>query len=258
MASLSALEELRNFAKQTLLLAGDVTLQYFQKGPGVELKANLSPVTVADTEAESLIRDRIAKSFPNHGIFGEEFGKEGDAAARWVIDPIDGTKSFVAGVPLYGGLLSFEEDGKPVVAAMVFPALGLLVSAVLGAGSECNGQPIRVSTRAMLSGSLISCGSHKSMGARGISGTFEANIASQAMATRTWGDAYGHLLVACGRIDAMVDPVVEHYDISAPWLIVHEAGGRSTNLHGEEGLWGEALSSNGLLHSQIVAALGAP
>lgn len=258
MQSSPSINSLLQFTIRTLEAAGEVTLKYFQRGPGVDLKQDQSPVTAADREAEALIRDRIHAAFPDHGILGEEYGIEGDAGTRWVIDPIDGTKSFVAGVPLYGCLLSFEEDGQPMVAGIYFPALGLMVGAARGSGATCNGSTMRVSTRETIEGSIICCGSHKNMGRRGIASRFETEVASIAMATRTWGDAYGHFLVASGRVDAMIDPVVERYDISGPSLIVHEAGGACTNLLGESGLHREALSSNGMLHQALVDALGAP
>lgn len=236
--------------------AGDLTLRYFQTGVRTELKADDSPVTIADREAELLIRERIQQRFPDHGILGEEFGTEGTSTERWVIDPIDGTKSFVCGVPLYGCLLSFEVDETPVVALVYFPPLKEMLYAVQGGGAYCNGQPIRVSNRPTLSGSVVCSAGHNGMKRKGISHSFETNVVSQCMATRTWCDAYGHALVAKGQVEAMVDPYLKHYDISAPWLLVREAGGRVTDFAGNVGLALEAISSNGFVHGELLVALG--
>lgn len=247
--------EMLRFAIETIEAAGRLTLAHFQNGVRVELKPDASPVTVADEEAEAFIRERIRRHYPGHAILGEEGGAEGDAEERWVIDPIDGTKSFVCGVPLYGCLLSYEVGGLPQVAAISFPALGDLVWAEAGQGAFLNGRSIRVSDHASLDGAVICVAGHKNMARLGYAGPFERNVAPRAMATRTWSDAYGHFLVASGRVAAMIDPVLEPYDVSAPWLIVQEAGGRVTSLRGEPGLHREALSSNGRIHDALVAAL---
>ncbi|MFZ4506952.1 MAG: inositol monophosphatase family protein [Fimbriimonas sp.] len=240
------------FALDAAVAAGRSTLAHFKSPLDVELKADSSPVTVADVGAEQLIRRAIAVSYPGEAIFGEEEGGE-TGPDRWVIDPIDGTKSFVSGVPLYATLLSYEQDGDPIIGVCYLPALDELFFAEKGQGAFCNGRPIRVSGRTTLEGGVVSCGGHRSMlRANRMDGFL--SLADRAMATRTWADAYGHVLVASGRIEAMVDPVVAHYDISAVSLIVREAGGVFTDFLGGERLSLEAVSSNGTVHGEVLAA----
>jgi len=238
------------FAVDTAFRAGRATLPYFQTGVGRELKADRSPVTVADRTAERIIREAIAAAYPDHGIYGEEEGETGPTDRRWVIDPIDGTKSFIAGVPLYATLLSFEVDGQVLVGVSAFPALNEMVYAERGCGAFWDGRVARVSVTPSLEGSTVACGGHKSLLQYG---RWEgmARIAARAMTTRTWGDAYGHCLVATGRADAMIDPIVAPYDISAIELIVREAGGTFTNFAGKSGRFAEAISTNGHVLDEV-------
>jgi histidinol phosphatase-like enzyme (inositol monophosphatase family) len=240
------------FAIDSAYHAGRSTLAHFNTGVSVESKMDNSPVTVADRDAERMIRDDIAKIFPGEAILGEEEGgaSEGD---RWVIDPIDGTKSFIAGVPLYATLLSFESDGEPQLGVCYFPALDEMLFAEKGGGAFWNGRPCRVSNRSQLSGSIISCGGHSSMVRAGRDENF-GSIVGEALVTRTWSDAYGHALVATGRIDGMVDPIVSPWDISAMALIVRESGGMFTDFAGGAALAGEAISSNGKIHEFLLEA----
>jgi len=232
-------------------------LAYFQTGTAVETKADRSPVTAADRAAERLIREAIEAAYPGDSILGEEEGGAAESSRdRWVVDPIDGTKSFVCGVPLYATLLSYEIAGRAELGVCYFPALDLMLSAARGEGTTANGRPCRVSERTSVDGAILGCGGHSSMAKRGRMVPF-LKLAERTMATRTWCDAYGHALVAMGQIDAMVDPVVAPWDISSMSVIVEEAGGRFTNFAGENGLYLEALSSNGRLHGELVEAFRA-
>jgi len=239
------------FAMDTAYAAGRQTLAHFGT-VSFDLKADYSPVTVADRDAERLIRNRIASSYPSESILGEEEGgsQSGD---RWVIDPIDGTKSFVCGVPLYATLLSYEQDGRPIVGVAYFAALDLMVAAELGGGASANGRVIRVSDVTDFQRATFCCGGHKSMNQYGRASGF-LKLAQESLATRTWGDAYGHCLVAMGRVEAMVDPVVSVWDLSAVGLIVEEAGGRFTDFSGGLRPTSEAVSSNGHVHERILGA----
>lgn len=229
------------FALETARLAGDSTLGLFRGGRGFSLKRDESPVTVADLEAEAIVRRQIEKFFPGEAVLGEEQGGEA-GADRWVVDPIDGTKSFVAGVPLYATLLAYEAGGEPVVGVAYFPALDDIVYAEKGVGCHWNGEACRVSTETEPKRMIVCCGGHASMQkhdrTKGILG-----LARQVMATRTWCDAYGHALVATGRAHAMIDPVVSRWDISAMAVIVREAGGSFTDFSGNDGLTTEAVSA---------------
>jgi histidinol phosphatase-like enzyme (inositol monophosphatase family) len=228
-------------AIETAQEAGDSTLGLFRTERAFELKADASPVTTADLEAERIVRRRLAAAFPKERVLGEEEGGDDQAPDRWVVDPIDGTKSFICGVPLFATLLSYEVDQEPVVAVCHFPALGETLWAERGAGAYWNGKECRVSGPRPLAEATVSCGGHKSMVAKGrMAGLLR--LAERALSTRTWSDAYGHALVATGRTDGMADPTVNRWDVSAVSLIVREAGGRFMNFQGEDGIFDEALS----------------
>lgn len=244
------------FALDAAVRAGRGTLAHFQTEAAVDLKADSSPVTIADREAEAYLRRAIGASYPGEAILGEEEGLTGVGDARWVIDPIDGTKSFISGVPMYGTLLSYEVDGIPILGVSYFPALDELVYAERGKGAFWNGRPCRVSQRGTVAGSVLSCGSHASMAKHGRTAGLAA-LAERTMATRTWTDAYGHALVATGRIEAMIDPVLAPWDISAMEVIVEEAGGAFTDFEGQPHPRNCAVSSNGLVHGELLRAFEA-
>ncbi|MBS1724599.1 MAG: histidinol phosphate phosphatase [Armatimonadetes bacterium] len=241
------------FAIETAEEAANSTLRHFQGGGGFELKGDDSPVTTADREAESIVRRRIHERFPGEAVLGEEEGGDASKATRWVVDPIDGTKSFIAGVPLYGTLLAFEEDNTPVLGVACFPALGDVVYAEVGSGAFWNGHRCQVRRNAELKRAIICCCSTVTLAKQGrLEGLLE--LAEATMATRTWCDAYGHSLVATGRADAMIDAYVSRWDISAMSVIVREAGGRFTDFQGGGALSDEAISCTSDLQSQILGA----
>ncbi|MEA2552125.1 MAG: histidinol-phosphatase [Fimbriimonadaceae bacterium] len=242
------------FAIEAAVKAGNGTLAHFQKGVEVQTKEDDSPVTIADREAERLLRQEIEKQYPGEAILGEEEGETGAGDNRWVIDPIDGTKSFICGVPLYATLLSFERDGEPEIAVCHLPALNELLYAERGQGAYWNGQPCRASLRPTLQGAVLSSAGYLGLKQKSLMEGFD-RISEKAMATRTWCDAYGHALVATGRVDAMIDPSIKRWDISAMSLIVREAGGRFTDLEGREELGDSAMSSNGLIHEELLRGL---
>lgn len=237
------LDDYLTFSTETAYLAGRLTLGYYQTGTRADFKADDSPVTVADRQAEQLIRARIEARYPTHAIVGEEFGeKEGaDASFRWFIDPIDGTKSFVRGVPLYGVLIGLEIEGVPEVGAAYFPALDEMLAAATGLGCWWNGRRAYVSETADLSRAWMSC---TDPGMFDQCGRGEAwRRLQQATYYRTgWGDAYGYMLVATGRVDLMLDPVMNAWDAGPFPPILREAGGYfgdwqgNTTLYGQEGL----------------------
>ena len=228
------------FALNTAREAARGTLRHFNQGVKVERKQDDTPVTVADREAERAIRCAIEGAYPGEGVLGEEEGGS-EAPDRWVIDPIDGTKSFISGVPLYATLLSYEQDGEPVLGVCVLPALNEVVYAEKGAGCFWNDAPCRVSVKTRIEDSILCCGSHWTMAQAGRLGPF-LGLAERALATRGWTDAYGHVLVATGRTEAMLDPLVKHWDVSAIAVIVREAGGSFTDFGGVERLTSEAVS----------------
>lgn len=242
------------FAAQTVFEAGRSTLAHFRQGIGFEHKEDGTPVTIADQEAEKLIRGLISAKYPSEEILGEEEGGNEGSHDRWVVDPIDGTKSFACGVPLYATLLSFERDRQPVLGVCYFPALDEMLMAEVGFGTTLNGRRIRVSQTPLGARATVCTAGHKGMGNAGLAEALQA-FAPRVQATRTWCDAYGHALVASGRVEAMIDPVVSRWDISALIPIVEEAGGRLTDLAGRDNPFTQAISSNGLVHAELLEQL---
>jgi histidinol-phosphatase len=249
-----SLKDLLNVAVDAAYLGGRKTLSYFNAGVAVETKSDNTPVTCADRESEELIRARIAKYFPTHAIIGEEHApKDGDAAYRWIIDPIDGTKTFIHGVPFYGVLIGVEVRGVPAVGAVYLPALDEMICAASGLGCQWNGRSARVSSTAELKDAVLLVTDTES--ARKKSGAFE-KLSARTKFTRTWGDCYGYVLVATGRADIMVDPHMNPWDCAPLLPILQEAGGHFTDWQGTPTIWGkDALGANAALHAQALAIL---
>jgi len=247
------LEAADAFAKE----AGAVTLRHFGGRIDHQDKADGTPVTVADREAERLIRARITERFPDHGILGEEEGEtRPGATVRWIVDPIDGTLSFMRGVPLYGVLLGIEVEGEPVVGVAHFPALSETVSAGRGLGCQWNGRPCRVSDADDIRDALVLTTDPKEI-MNGSVGSGWKRLQDAAALTRTWGDCYGHALVATGRADVMVDPVLSPWDAAPLLTILTEAGGHFTDLAGNASIHGgSGVSSNGAFHEEVLRLLG--
>jgi histidinol phosphatase-like enzyme (inositol monophosphatase family) len=245
-------------AERFALEAGELTLRYFGTDLQVEDKEDGSPVTLADREAEGLIRARIGAEFPGHGILGEEYGPERENAdIRWILDPIDGTRAFMRGVPLYGVLIGVEVGGDAKVGVVHFPALGETVSAAVGRGCRWNGRAASVSRVSALERSLILTTDVEEILTRP-QGPGWRRLAGAAHTSRTWGDAYGHVLVATGRAELMVDPILSPWDAAPLLPILSEAGGLFTDLQGRATIrGGSAVSSNGLLHATALEALAA-
>lgn len=233
--------------------AGRGTLAHFQNGPVVDRKSDASPVTVADREAEQTMRRFLERHFPGEAILGEEFGGEFQGNG-WLLDPIDGTRSFVAGVPLFATLLSYEEAGEPQLGVAYFPALELMVYAELGAGCYANGRRCQVSPTPTLDNATVATAGIPGLRKAGLLEAV-AKLTERLESTRSWCDAYGHVLVAMGQVDAMIDPSVARWDISPVSVIVREAGGKFTQLNGEPGLGSSAISSNGYVHDELRRAL---
>jgi histidinol-phosphatase len=243
---------LLEFAVDLAFRAGRSTLAHFQNGVEVETKSDASPVTVADRAAESIMRDRIAAVFPADGIVGEEFGTVRDGAARrWILDPIDGTRSFVRGVPLYGTLIGLEEEGQPVLGVIHLPALGESVWAASGLGCWWNGRRARVSATAHITDALIVASDAESFERQGRSAGWN-RLRESAGLCRTWGDCYGYALVATGRAEAMIDPILSVWDAAAVVPIVREAGGVVTSLDGDATHdAGSLIATNAALSEEI-------
>lgn len=251
-------ETLMQAAAEVARIAGDVALRWYRAGVAVETKSDGSPVTVADREAERVAREWIARRFPADGILGEELGTENsEARRRWIIDPIDGTKSFVRGVPLWGTLVAVVEGDEALAGAAYFPAVGELAAAAHGCGAWVNDERARVSSVDTLSGATVLTTDDRFPDRPDRRAAWE-RIARQAAVSRTWGDCYGYLLVASGRADVMVDDVVSAWDVAALQPIVVEAGGAFTDWDGRATAFGgSAIATNAALAAQVRGAIDA-
>ena len=253
---MSELTNFLDFATETAFLAGQLTLRYFQTEVTPDFKGDDSPVTAADRGAEELIRARIEKVYPAHGVFGEEFGSSGEGLShRWIIDPIDGTKPFVRGVPLYGVLLGLEIEGNVQVGVAYFPALGDMVYAAAGEGCRWNGRRCFVSEVKTLDRAVVSftdAGSFKKYGREAA----WQRVQDASYHRVGWSDAYGHMLVATGRCDLMLDPVMNAWDCGPFPVLLREAGGYFGDWIGNETIdGGEALSTTKTLLLEVLELL---
>jgi len=243
------------FCVQTAYEAGRLTLGYFgTEAARPEFKADDTPVTVADKEAEELIRDRIGARYPKHTVLGEEYGEtEGtDSDLCWIVDPIDGTKSFVRGVPLYGILIGLEIEGVCEVGTAYFPAIDEMVCAATGEGCYLNGRRSRVSTTHTLAQGMACFTDAVSFTEHGRAAAWE-RLLSTAGATRGWSDAYGHALVATGRAELMLDPIMNPWDCGPFPPILREAGGYFGDWSGNETIYeGEAMSTTQTLLPEVL------
>lgn len=224
---------------------GRSTLPWFRSARlEVEQKSNNSPVTNADRESEQTIRRMIQERWPDHALLGEEYGRTGpENAPTWVIDPIDGTRSFVRGVPLYGTMVGVEIDGEVVAGAVAMPALGEIYYAGRGLGAHRNGEPIQVSKRATLEESLLLYTNLRAFGRNPHKERGLHALQARTELERSWGDCYGHLLVASGSAEVMLDPGMAVWDAAALIVIVEEAGGVFTSWDGERTIHGKSAVS---------------
>lgn len=247
------LSALREFVADLAWQAGKVTLRHFQTGITPEMKADDSPVTIADRESERLMRRLIEASYPTHSILGEEEGETRPGATyKWILDPIDGTRSFVRGVPLYAVLVGLERDGEMIIGAINCPAVGDFLVAAQGEGCYWNGRRTRVSSIATLRESLLLTTDASAMAKYGRGEAYERMVAATGM-QRTWSDAYGYVLVATGRAEAMLDPKMSPWDCGALLPVIREAGGTFTDWKGTSTVYGdEAIATNGHIYQELM------
>jgi histidinol-phosphatase len=254
-----SLRDILDFLTETAYLAGRKTLAYYQTGVQADYKADRTPVTLADRAAEELIRGRVEERFPGHAIIGEEFGsKESSGAShRWIIDPIDGTKSFLRGIPLYAVLIGLEIEGRVAAGAAYYPALDEMLAAADGLGCWWNGRPARVSSTASLDRAWVSCTDPLSFDQFGKREAWE-RLKQAAYHRGGWGDAYGYLLVATGRAEVMLDPIMEVWDCEPFPPILREAGGYFGDWHGSETIYArEGLATTRVLLPEVLDLLNA-
>ena len=245
--------------------AGRLTLEHFNRAElGVEFKGDGSPVTIADRAAETAIRERIALRFPTDAVVGEEHpDSPGTSGYTWILDPIDGTYSFVHGVPLYGTLIGIEHEGKMVAGVIHMPALKETVYAAQGTGAwhvigESEPVEARVSTTAPLADALVCTTSYDYYRQMGTPEVMD-RIHHAAGHTRGWSDCYAAVLLATGRADAAIEPIVHPWDIAAIWPVIAEAGGRCTDWDGNDTIrGGTCVMTNGLIHDELLNLVATP
>ena len=235
--------------------AGAIALKYFRGRFEVTLKPDATPVTQADREAERAIVEILGRAFPEHGVLGEEFGGHGSTEVRWIIDPIDGTKNFVRGIPVWATLIGLEERGEITVGVIHNPVTGELYTARRGGGAFLNGERIRVSAIAELGGATLV---HAGLGLFREAGRWESfvRLVDATERQRGFGDYSGYGLVAEGKAELYLEVDLKPWDLAPCKILVEEAGGRFSDLDGRPTIYsGTALATNGRLHDAALALL---
>jgi histidinol-phosphatase len=246
-----------DFLIETAFLAGRKTLAYYQTGVQADFKADRTPVTQADKAAEELIRARIEARYPGDAILGEEFGRKDvqGASRRWVVDPIDGTKSFLRGIPLYAVLLGLEIDGQVAAGVAYYPALDEMLAAADGLGCWWNGRPAHVSNVPSLDQAWVTSTDPLGFDQAGKRAAWE-RLKQASYHRGGWGDAYGYLLVATGRAEVMLDPLMEAWDCGPFPPILREAGGYFGDWQGNSTIYGgQALATSQTLLPTVLELL---
>lgn len=235
----------KDIALTCLKPATEEIMKWFRADFAVEKKADSSPVTIADKNAETILRKNLSKAFPGFGVIGEEFGNENpDAEWTWTIDPIDGTRSFIRGIPLFATLLALLHKGEPVLGIIALPALGEISWAVKGKGAYCGERRLHVSRQEKLSGAVIATADRYCFETKKHMRLFN-QLNKQTAICRTYPDAFGHLLAARGAIDVMVDPWAYIWDFAPCKIMAEEAGGAFANFSGKKGSLTEGTAITG-------------
>jgi histidinol-phosphatase len=247
------LEAELSFAHEVADRAAEIALPIFRGGPDVRLKPDSTPVTEADVRVEKMVRQAVSERFPSDAVLGEEEGLDRDAERTWVIDPIDGTKNFAAGIQVWGTLLGLRIGDDLALGVVSAPAMGERYGAVRGEVATLNGRRIHVSATPSIEEAAICFGDPDNFFSGRLREPFE-QVASRSARTRGFGDFWGHMLVARGSMDVMLEPALNEWDYSALVPIVEEAGGTITQLDGSPLVHGgSALTTNGTLHAEVAA-----
>ncbi len=248
-------EDLIKFSKQLADASAAIIRQYFRSGYAVELKADASPVTIADRGAEAIMRQMIMKEFPDHGILGEELGRhQPDAEYQWVLDPIDGTKSFVSHSYLFGTLIALLKHGKPILGVINHP---LLNDFLVGDGQQTwlNGQRVSVRPCTRIEDAILTTTSHWNVFNHQNGPAFET-LSRRVQRYNNWGDCHGYYLVAVGGADIMTDPILNDWDLMALIPIIEGAGGVITDWQGKNPIGGSgAIATAGTIHDEVLRLL---
>jgi histidinol phosphatase-like enzyme (inositol monophosphatase family) len=259
-------QELRDRLRTALIAAreaGEIAVRSFRRQDfSVQLKHDSSPVTEADRAAEEHLRYRLHEAFPDDGILGEELPElPGKSGCRWVLDPIDGTRSFICGVPLWGQLVGLEHGQRSLLGVIHLPVLAETVYAAEGQGAwyqsgDAPPVPAHVSAKPTLKESLFCTSIVRLFDEVGHRAAYQT-LQARAWETRTWGDCYGYVLVATGRAEVMVDPKLQVWDCAALQPVIEAAGGRFTDWDGLPTIYtGNGVATNGLVHEEVLSILG--
>jgi myo-inositol-1(or 4)-monophosphatase len=246
-----------DFSQELAGESGKLIREYFGSQLQVNRKPDHSPVTIADQEGEALMRRMIEARFPEHQVVGEEGGTSGrkDAEFQWLLDPIDGTNSFIHGVPLFGTLIALLERGRPILGVIHLPVAGDLLIGARDRATTLNGRAVRVSDTRELSEATLTFTCPVDLDERGYGAGFQ-RLQGKVRLVRSWGDCYGHFMVATGRADIMIDPILDPWDIAALTPCIEGAGGRLTDRAGVARELGDnAVSTNGHLHDAVIGIL---
>jgi histidinol-phosphatase len=251
------IEKAAQVAQRAVKAAAEAALRHFREGVAVERKADASPVTIADREAEAAMLDTIHAAFPDHAILGEETGKHaGDDAWRWIVDPIDGTRGYTRGGPFWGPLVALEHGGRVVVGAFALPVLGESYWGGRGLGAYQDGRRLQVSSVATIAEATVCVGEPKAFAQPALlAGT--TRVMREAAAVRCPGDLGGGAYVLSGRADAWLESGVQIWDVAPFQVLIEEAGGMFTDMSGVPSIGnGSAVVSNGRIHTEVLAAFG--
>jgi len=264
---MAEISDLMKLALQASAIAEEQILKYYGQEIGVEWKADQTPVTIADRNAEESVRKFFQQETPDFGMIGEEFGVEKpEAPYQWILDPIDGTKSFVRGVPLFGTILALWKGDQPILGLIRLPALRSTLHAAKGQGAYCDGKKVQVSSIADISDATVLSGTVNTMEKKGYGEGF-TRLRQSAYLYRGWGDCYGYYLVATGKVECMVDPVVSIWDIAAMPILFSEAGGHFSQINGSTQLFDAqghptapsegytGIATNGIIHTKSLQLL---
>jgi histidinol-phosphatase len=251
-------------ARELADIADKISMSYFSRDPETSMKADGTLVTIADREIEELLRTRIKDAYPAHAILGEERGLEGDATGpMWILDPIDGTNNYSLGIPIFATLIALRVERVTRVGVVSAPALAERYEATEGGGARMNGRSIQVSAVASLGEAGVCIGSYRRLRRYGYGGPMEKLLAA-CRRDRGFGDFWGHMLVAKGAAEVMLEPNLNIWDIAPLEVIVREAGGKTSRFDGqpypESRIWtkdddASFLTTNDVLHDEIVALL---
>jgi myo-inositol-1(or 4)-monophosphatase len=249
------IEELKKFCRELTKISGQNIREYFRKDINIEMKTDDSPVTIADKTTEEKLREKIMKEYPDHGILGEEFGKYNeDSEFQWVLDPIDGTKSFVCGAVTFGTLIALTKNGEPIIGVFHQPVLDeFLIGDNISA--SLNGDPVKINDVDKLSEAVLLTTDHLAFEEFQNLPKFE-NLMRKVKLYRQWGDCYGYYLVASGFAQIMIDPIMSVWDTIALVPIIKGAGGIITDYHGNDPVQGDSvIASTPNLHSEVIRIL---